>query len=210
MSPSLTRCITRWPNTTHSCYSCSRTQAQRQTECRGLGRFTWILAALRNQQCFSATELNRAIREKLEVLNAKPFQKKEGSRLSVFMTEEKPFLLALPATPYEMAVWKTATVQFNYHISVEKMHYYVPYEYIKHRVDVRMTRSVVEVFYQNNRVCSHPRLFGEPGQYSTVEAHMPENHKQFIQWNAGRFIAWAQQVGPYTGTAVQAILSRAC
>ncbi|WP_439116481.1 Mu transposase domain-containing protein [Paenibacillus antri] len=106
-----------------------------------------------------------------------------------------------------MAVWKTATVQFNYHISVEKMHYSVPYEYIKHRVDVRMTRSTIEVFYQNHRICSHPRLHGKPGQYSTVEAHMPENHKQFVQWNAQRFITWAQQIGSYTSTAVQAILS---
>lgn len=53
------------------------------------------------------------------------------------MTEEKPFLLTLPATPYELATWKTATVQFNYHISLEKMHYSVPYKYIKHQVDVR-------------------------------------------------------------------------
>lgn len=111
---------------------------------------TWILAALRKQQCFSAAELNRAIREKLDVLNTKPFQKKEGSRRSVFITEEKPFLLPLPATPYELATWKAATVQFNYHISVEKMHYSVPYEYIKHRVDVRMTRNVIEVFYNNS------------------------------------------------------------
>lgn len=72
----------------------------------------------------------------------------------MFTAEEKSFLLALPATPYEMAVWKTATVQFNYHISIEKMHYSVPYEYIKHRVDVRMTRAAVEVFYQNHRICS--------------------------------------------------------
>ncbi|GAA3402962.1 transposase [Paenibacillus hodogayensis] len=168
---------------------------------------TWVLAALRNLQCFSASELNRSIRDKLEILNAKPFQKKEGSRRSVFMAEEKPYLLALPATPYEMAVWKTATVQFNYHLSVEKMHYSVPYEYIKHRVDVRMTRAVIEVFYQNSRICSHPRLHGKPGQYSTVEAHMPESHKQFTQWNAQRFVSWAAQVGPYTSTAVQAILS---
>jgi transposase len=168
---------------------------------------TWILAALRKQQCFSAVELNRAIREKLDVLNAKPFQKKEGSRRSVFMTEEKPFLLPLPATPYELATWKTATVQFNYHISVEKMHYSIPYEYIKHRVDVRMTRNVIEVFYNNNRVCSHPRLHGKPGQYNTMEDHMPENHKKFIQWNANRFISWAQSVGMHTAVAVQAILT---
>jgi hypothetical protein len=64
-------------------------------------------------------------------LNSKPFQKKEGSRLSVFLEEEKPLLLPLPAAPYELAMWKIATVQFNYHISVDKMHYSVPYEYIK-------------------------------------------------------------------------------
>jgi len=168
---------------------------------------TWILAALRKQQCFSAVELNQAIREKLDALNAKPFQKKEGNRRSVFMTEEKPFLLALPATPYEMATWKTATVQFNYHISIEKMHYSVPYEYIKHRVDVRLTRNVIEIFFNNNRVCSHPRLHGKPGQYSTVEDHMPENHKKFIQWNANRFISWAQNVGSHTAASVQAILA---
>lgn len=40
---------------------------------------TWILAALRNRQFLSLTELNQAIREKLEAFNHKPFQKREGS-----------------------------------------------------------------------------------------------------------------------------------
>ena len=140
---------------------------------------TWIIAALRNQKFFSLIELNKAIKEKLEIMNSKPFQKKEGSRLSVFLQEEKPLLLPLPATPYELATWKIATVQFNYHISVDKMHYSVPYEYIKHKVDVRMTRNVIEVFFNNLRICSHPRLHGRPGQYSTVVDHMPEDHKKY-------------------------------
>ena len=42
---------------------------------------TWIIAALRNETFFSLTDLNRAIREKLKAFNARPFQKKEGSRL---------------------------------------------------------------------------------------------------------------------------------
>ncbi|MBT9144039.1 MAG: hypothetical protein DDT29_02453 [Dehalococcoidia bacterium] len=41
---------------------------------------TWIIAALRNQKFFSLNELNEAIREKLSILNSKPFQKKEGSK----------------------------------------------------------------------------------------------------------------------------------
>lgn len=168
---------------------------------------TWIVAALRHQKFFSLQELNRAIREKLHVFNTKPFQKKEGSRHSVFLGEEKPMLMPLPATEYELAVWKTATVQFNYHISVDKMHYSVPHEYIKHKVDVRVTRNVIEVFYNNHRICSHPRLYGRLGQYSTVEAHMPENHQSYVQWTADRYIAWAQKIGPNTTVTVKAILS---
>ncbi|MHC1759188.1 MAG: IS21 family transposase [Negativicutes bacterium] len=168
---------------------------------------TWILAALRNQKFFSLTELNASIRDKLLALNSRPFQKKEGSRLSVFLEEEKPMLLPLPAAPYELATWKIATVQFNYHVSVEKMHYSVPHEYIKHKVDVRITQNVIEVFYNTLRICSHPRLRGRIGQYSTVMEHMPEDHQKYVQWNASRFISWGESVGPSTAVAVKAILA---
>jgi len=168
---------------------------------------TWIIAALRNQKYFSLTALNQAIREKLEVFNRKPFQKKEGSRLSVFLEQEKPFLQRLPGTPYELATWKIATVQLNYHITVDKMNYSVPYEYIKRKVDVRVTRQVIEVFFNNHRICSHPRLYGYPGQYSTMGAHMPPDHQAYVQWNADRFKAWARKIGPNTETAVKAVLS---
>lgn len=116
-------------------------------------------------------------------------------------------LLPLPAAPYELATWKIATVQFNYHIAVDKLHYSVPYEYIKHKVDVRVTRNVIEVFFNNLRICSHPRLLGRPGQYSTVTAHMPEDHKKYTQWNSPRFISWGESVGPNTAITVRAILS---
>jgi len=168
---------------------------------------TWIIAALRNQKYFSLTALNQAIREKLEVFNRKPFQKKEGSRLSVFLEQEKPFLQPLPGTPYELATWKIAIVQLNYHIAVDKMNYSVPYEYIKRKVDVRVTRQVIEVFFNNHRICSHPRLYGYPGQYSTMEAHMPPDHQAYVQWNADRFKAWARKIGPNTETTVKAVLS---
>jgi len=168
---------------------------------------TWIIASLRSQKFFSLGELNCAVKDKLDAFNSKPFQKKEGSRLSVFLDEEKPLLLPLPATPYELASWKIATVQFNYHIAVDKMHYSVPYEYIKRKVDVRITRNVIEVFFNNHRICSHPRLHGRIGQYSTVEAHMPQDHQLFAQWDADRFLSWARKVGPNTEVTVKAILS---
>jgi transposase len=168
---------------------------------------TWVLAALRQQQFFSLGELNQAIQEKLQIFNQNPFQKKTGSRLSLFVEEEKITLQPLPVSAYELAFWKVASVQFNYHITVERMHYSVPYEYIKHQVDVRITRRIVEVFYQNHRLCSHPRLYGQEGQYSTIAAHMPEDHQKYLQWNGERFISWAEKVGPQTAVTVKAILA---
>ena len=168
---------------------------------------TWIIAALRHRKFFTLAELNQAIRELLDEFNSKPFQKKEGSRLSIFLEQEKPFLLPLPKTTFELATWKIATVQLNYHIAVDKMNYSVPCEYIKRKVDVRITRQVIEVFYNHQRICSHPRLYGHPGQYSTTQTHMPLDHQAYIQWNGERFVSWAKQIGPNTEITVKAILS---
>jgi len=168
---------------------------------------TFILASLRNQRFLSLAELNQAIREKLWEFNHKPFQKKEGSRALAF-EEEKSFLLALPNYPFEMATWKIATVQFNYHISVDYQNYSCPYEYIKQKVDVRITKNTVEIFYGGNRIASHPHLYGRQNQYSTAETHMPPNHQQYIQWNAKRFISWAEKTGPHATTVVKWFLQQ--
>jgi len=168
---------------------------------------TWITAALRNEQFFSLSELNTAIFDKLEVFNSKDFQKKEGSRLSLFKNEELPFLTPLPTTPFELAEWKTATVQFNYHIFVEGMLYSVPYEYIKRKVDVRITDRTIEVFYNHIRITSRDRIYGRKGQYSTILDHMPPEHKKYLEYNGDSFKKWAVEIGENTYQTICAILN---
>jgi transposase len=167
---------------------------------------TFILATLRNQRFFSLSELNNEIREKLHALNNKPFQKKDGSR-AIAYSQERPFLIPLPVQTFELASWKVATVQYNYHVAVDGQFYSAPYEYIKRKVDVRITKNIVEVFFENNRICSHVRLNGRHGQYSTLEAHMPANHQQYIQWNGERFRKWAVKIGQNTVAVVESILN---
>ncbi|MCB6566883.1 IS21 family transposase, partial [Desulfovibrio desulfuricans] len=91
--------------------------------------------------------LNKAIIKELDNFNNRPFQKKEGSRKSVYLDEELPFMKALPEQPFELSVWKRAKVQLNYHISIEKMNYSVPYEYVGYYVDVKVTKRTVTVYY---------------------------------------------------------------
>jgi hypothetical protein len=66
---------------------------------------------------------------------------------------------------------------------------------------------MVEIFYKNLRIASHRRLYGHLGQYSTVIGHMPDNHREYTQWNAERFIKWAGDIGPNTKQAVKAIIA---
>lgn len=166
---------------------------------------TWILAALRNRKFFSFDELNMAIREKLKEFNDRPFQKKRGSRSSAFFEEEKDFLMPLPASPYETAVWGTATIQPDYLISVGDCKYSVPYEFIGKKVDIRATEKCIEVFYQNNRIASHVRkTYSSDPVY--IPEHMPENHRKYLEYNTGSFLKWGESVGPSTLLVVKNFL----
>ena len=167
---------------------------------------TWILAALRNRKFFSFDELNKAIKEKLEEFNAKPFQKKKGSRLSAFLEEEKDFLMPLPASPYETAVWSTATIQPDYLITVGDCKYSVPYEFIGKKVDIRATEKSIEVFYHNNRIASHVRKSYAPDPIYIPE-HMPEAHRKFLEYNTDSFLEWGKSVGCSTLIVVKHFLS---
>ncbi len=166
---------------------------------------TWIIAALRNEKFFTFEELNKAIREKLDKFNAEPFQKKEGSRFSAFVNEEKPFLLPLPASAYEMAVWATATIQADYLITVGNVKYSVPFDLIGQKVDIRYTSKTVEVFFHGNRMASHIRRHGVVDPI-VIPEHMPENHRRYLEQGKDTYLKWASGVGPATETVMKAIL----
>lgn len=168
---------------------------------------TWIIAALRNTHCFSIEELNEEIRIKLNEFNTRPFTRKEGSRLTAFQEEEKFALISLPATPYQMATWKQATVQLDYHVPIDTMYYSVPYEYIQHKVDVRITKGFIEIFFNHLRIASHKRLYGKTGQLATIRDHMPDNHKLYTDQTPENAREWATTFGRATEAVIEFILA---
>ncbi|QQK77782.1 IS21 family transposase [Salicibibacter cibarius] len=167
---------------------------------------TWIIAALRHVQCFTLEEMNQEIQKKLEEFNHRSFTKKEGSRWSAFMEEEKFALTPLPTKPYQMSEWRTGKVQPDYHISVKSMFYSVPYEYIGKHVDVKVSDDAIEVYFNHMRIASHPTLYGKYGQYSTVKDHMPDNHKHYVEQTPQNALDWAAEVGEHTLFVVKFLL----
>lgn len=155
-----------------------------------------IIAALRNHQCFYIEDLNKRIHEMLEEINKASFQKRPGSRKQAFEEEEKSHLHRLPQTRYKLSEWRTARVQLNYHIQIERMYYSVPYDYVREYVDIRLTVDLIEVYFKDSRIASHKRLKGEIGQYCTNKDHMPDHHRLYLDHNPEANKNWAETVGP--------------
>jgi len=166
----------------------------------------WVLAALRHRSFFSLTELNAAIRELLETLNARPFTKLPGSRREQFEQLDKPALQPLPVEPYVYAEWKKARVHIDYHLELAGHYYSVPHALIKKQLDVRITQHTIECFHRGHRVASHRRSY-QKGRHTTVPAHMPEAHRQAGQWSPERLAHWAAKTGPATGKLILSVLS---
>ena len=165
-----------------------------------------IIASLRYYQCFSLNDLNTRVLKEVNKLNNAPFQKREGSRRSVFNEEEKYKLIPLRYPRYQLSEWKTAKVQPNYHIQVNRMYYSVPYEYVQSQVDVKITPDLIEVYFKEMRIASHKVLRGDIGQYSTNPNHMPDNHRKYLEHTPDQVRDWAKEIGQNTEKFVDYIL----
>ncbi|MHC1762693.1 MAG: IS21 family transposase [Verrucomicrobiia bacterium] len=164
-----------------------------------------ILAALRDHTFFDVAGVNAALKPRLAKLNAQPFQKLDGSRDRWFETYEKPKLLPLPASAFELATWTKATVNIDYHVVVDKHCYSVPYPLIHQTLDVRLNASTVEFFQHGKRVAAHLRS-SEPGKFTTLNEHRPKSHQKHLEWTPGRIVQWAHKTGPCCAELVRQIM----
>ncbi len=168
---------------------------------------TWITAAMRERKFYSITEVKEAVAERLEIINKKPFQKLPGCRKDAYLNEEKEFMQPLPATSYEPAIWLQATVGNDYLISDGKNKYSVPFDLIGEKVQIRLTRNVVEVFFKGSRMTSHERLSFSRMKPVVKTDHMPDNHKKYLNYNADEFMKWADDIGKSVADVVGSFLN---
>jgi transposase len=166
----------------------------------------WILARLRHWRFHSLTELNTAIRQLLGELNDRPFQKLEGSRRSWFELLDRPALRPLPSTAFEYADFKRARVsRLDYHVEFAHHYYSVPHALVGQEVELRITRTTVEVLFRHQRVASHARSHRRGG-YSTIPEHMPAAHRAHREWTPARLLHWAETIGVATRHLVAHLL----
>jgi transposase len=165
---------------------------------------------MRNCLFLSLEELIEAFDAELQALNGQPFQKQPGSRRSVFLETERHELMRLPPRPYEYAQFKQAKVNFDYHVALDKAHYYsVPCQFAGKTVRVRSTSRTVEIFCEGERIACHARSADARKRFITDPAHMPENHRAVAGWSPQRFLSWAEKTGMRTKAYIAWLLERA-
>ena len=167
-----------------------------------------ILAPLRDERFFTFADLNEAILGRVCAINDAPFQRRAGSRSSVFFEEERCCLKALPQIRYEMPEYRRAKVSVDYHIQIDSQRYSVCHRLIGKSLEVRLTDREVRIFDGEEEVAVHNRLYGRKGQYSTKREHMPPAHQHYeTTWSPERFTKWAANIGPETLWAIEGVLS---
>ena len=167
-----------------------------------------ILAPLRDERFFSLDELNEAIADKVDAINKAPFQKRAGSRWSVFKDEESEHLKDLSPHRFEIAEYKKVKTSLDYHVQIDTMRYSVPYRLIGEYLDARITSREIIISRRGSIVATHRRLHGRKGQCSTISDHMPPAHLRYEQdWSPARFTSWAERIGPATLAVTERVLA---
>jgi hypothetical protein len=100
---------------------------------------------------------------------------------------DRPALKPFPETRYVFAEWRKATVNIDYHITVDHNLYSVPHSLIGRELDVRLTAKTVEVSGRGHRVAVHQRAFGR-GRVTTELSHRPASHQRHLEWTPQRMI----------------------
>lgn len=168
---------------------------------QGIQRY--ILAHFRHLKIFSVEEANEKVAAILDKYNNKVMKHLGKSRRELFEEIDAPELKPLPANRYIYEQFKVAKVNMDYHITLHKCNYSVPYKYLKEEVEVRYSTHHVRIYCKNDLIATHPRL-RIIGQTSTLHEHMPSNH-QYIneKMNPQRLRTWAKNIGEYSSLFVE-------
>ena len=161
-----------------------------------------IIGMLRNETFYSLDGINREIRKALDKLNEKAFQKRIGSRKTIYEVEEKPLLRPLPFIPYEICEWSYEhKVHPNSHIWFDKGQYSVPSHYIGSRVDVRYSTAMVYIYSLHKLIAEHKRLTpGTKNGKRTEPSHLP--YPIYTPETVDSTIEKAKEIGVNTHTVV--------
>ena len=118
---------------------------------------------------------------------------------------ERESLLPLPATRYEVTVWKQAKVHTDCHVTFDYSYYSAPHRLVGAITWLRVLPQRVEVYHEHTRVATHPRA-ERRGQWRTNRDHLPPGKVEGLLPQPVLIQAEAQKIGPSTAELIDRLL----
>jgi transposase len=124
--------------------------------------------------------------------------------LERFESVEKAALLELPASPYDLGIWKQAKLHPDCHVVVDGAYYSAPHRLIGRRLWVRTNGRDVEIYHDYERVATHE--WAPPGVRRTNPAHYPPYKTMFLMATPAWCRHRAGEIGESTTAVVEGLL----
>jgi len=125
--------------------------------------------------------------------------------LARFLEVEKDALLPLPATPYDLGIWKQAKLHPDCHVVVDGAYYSAPHRLIGQVLWVRTNGRDVLVFHDYERVATH--AWGPPGTRRTDPSHYPPEKVAYLMATPAYCRKRAAEIGEHTAELVGRLLA---
>lgn len=127
--------------------------------------------------------------------------------LEQFRTVEQATLGRLPAVPYDLAIWKAATLHRDCYVTFEQAYYSAPYRLVGQQLWVRGGTRTVELYTAAHElVATHDRATA-PGERQTNLAHLPQEKVPGLALSRASCREQAEAIGPQTTVLVERLLA---
>lgn len=122
--------------------------------------------------------------------------------LERFTATEQALLLPLPQSPYDLAIWKIATVARDCSVVFENAYYSVPFRLVAQQVQIRGGCQEVRIYTQDwQLVATHTRA-AAPGERLTHPDHLPPEKLPGLLLGRDTCRSRAAEIGPATSEVV--------
>jgi len=161
---------------------------------------------LAGRETMTITQANQKVLEWVErVAGTRIHGTTKWRPLERFEAVEKAALVELPASAYDMGVWKQAKLHPDCHVVVEGAYYSAPHRLIGRRLWVRTNGRDVVIYHNYERVATHP--WAPPGVRRTNPAHYPPDKVAFLMATPAWCRRRAGEIGEATATVVESLLN---
>jgi transposase len=124
-----------------------------------------------------------------------------------FSTTERGVLLPLPTSPYDLAIWKVATVQRDCYVVFQNAYYSVPFRLAAQQVQIRGGCTEVRIYTQDwQLVATHVRAT-QAGERLTHPNHLPPEKLPGLLLGKESCRARATAIGSATSAVVESLFA---